>query len=74
MHPLLQSSKYYMRSKDYIVFSAQTQRDRNANTEENRVKLLDELQRMYGDAVPGDTSVEKRQKHAGLWVFFGSIC
>lgn len=74
MHPLLQSSKYYMRSKDCIAFSAQTQRDRNANTEENRVKLLGELQRMYGDAVPGDTSVEKRQKHAGLWVFFGSLC
>lgn len=25
---------------------------------------------MYGDAVPGDTSLEKRQKHAGLWVVF----
>lgn len=66
MHPLLQFSKYYMKSKDCIAFSAQTQRDRNANTEENRSKLLEELQKMYGDAVPGDTSVEKRQKHAGL--------
>lgn len=68
MQPLLQSSKYYMRSKDCIAFSAQTQRDRNANAEENRSKLLEELQRLYSEAVPGDTSTEKRQKHAALWV------
>lgn len=66
MHPLLRSSKYYMKTKDCISFSAQTQRDKNANAEENRSKLLEELQRMYSESVPGDTSVEKKQKHKAL--------
>lgn len=72
MHPLLEESRYYMRTKDCIAFSAQTQRDRNANAEENRQKLLEELQRIYSDAVPGDTSDAKRQKHTVLWVIVGN--
>lgn len=66
MHPLLRSSVHYVRNKDSLSFQAQTGRDRNANAEENRTKLLQELQSMYSDAVPGDTSVQKRQKHAAL--------
>lgn len=66
MRPLLRSSKNYVKSKDCISFQAQTKRDRNANAEENRAKLLEELYDMYGDAVPGDTSVEKVQKHKAL--------
>lgn len=68
MHPHLRSSKYYVKGKDCVSFAAQTKRDRNANAEENREKLLEELQRMYSDAVPGDTSVEKRKKHGALSV------
>lgn len=66
MRPLLRSSKNYVKGKDCISFQAQTKRDRNANAEENRAKLLEELHRMYSDAVPGDTSVEKVQKHKAL--------
>lgn len=66
MHPLIRSSKHYVKNKDGLLFQAQTGRDRNANAEENRSKLLQELQRMYSDAVPGDTSVEKKKKHAAL--------
>lgn len=68
MHPLLRSSKHYVKNKDSLSFHAQTGRDRNANAEENRSKLLQELQRMYSDVVPGDTGVEKKQKHAALSV------
>lgn len=66
MHPLLRASKHYVKNKDSLSFQAQTQRDRNANAEENRSKLLEELQRMYSDAVPGDTDAEKIKKHQGL--------
>lgn len=66
MRPLLRSSKNYVKGKDCISFQAQTGRDRNANAEENRAKLLEELHRMYTDAVPGDTSSEKVQKHKAL--------
>ncbi|KAI3401107.1 hypothetical protein diail_253 [Diaporthe ilicicola] len=66
MRPLLRSCKNYVKGKDCISFHAQTKRDRNANAEENRAKLLEELHRMYSDAVPGDTSVEKAQKHKAL--------
>lgn len=68
MHPLLRLSKHYVKNKDGLSFHAQTGRDRNANAEENRSKLLQELQRMYSDVVPGDTGVEKKQKHAALCV------
>lgn len=68
LHPLLRTSKHYVKNKDCLLFQAQETRDRNANMEDNRSKLFGELQRMYSDAVPSDTSVEKKQKHAGLWV------
>lgn len=66
MHPLLRSSKHYVKNKDGLLFQAQTARDKNANAEENRSKLLQELQSMYSDAVPGDTGVDKKKKHAAL--------
>ncbi|ROV93527.1 hypothetical protein VSDG_06821 [Cytospora chrysosperma] len=66
MHPHLRASKYYVKGKDCVSFAAQTKRDRNANAEENREKLVEELQKIYSDAVPGDTSAEKRKKHGAL--------
>lgn len=66
MHPLLRSSKYYVKAKDSVSFAAQTTRDRNANAEENRAKLIEALKSIYNEAVPGDTSVEKRRKHQAL--------
>ncbi|KAJ4388119.1 hypothetical protein N0V93_008724 [Gnomoniopsis smithogilvyi] len=66
VHPLLRTSNHYVKNKDSLSFQAQDSRDRNANADDNRSKLLRELQRMYNDVVPSDTSVEKKQKHAGL--------
>lgn len=68
MQPLLRASKHYVKNRDSLAFQAQTQRDRDSNAEENRSKLLEELHRMYNEAVPGDTSAEKKQKHKGLLV------
>ncbi|KAJ4414794.1 hypothetical protein N0V82_007709 [Gnomoniopsis sp. IMI 355080] len=66
VHSLLRTSNHYVKNKDSLSFQAQDSRDRNANADDNRSKLLKELQRMYSHAVPSDTSVEKKQKHAGL--------
>lgn len=66
VHPLLRTSNHYVKNKDSLSFQAQDSRDRNANAQDNRSKLLKELHRMYSHAVPSDTSVEKKQKHAGL--------
>lgn len=68
VHPLLRSSTHYVKNKDSLLFQAQDSRDRNANAEDNRSKLFGELQSMYSDAVPSETSVEKKKKHAGLLV------
>ncbi|KAF3763664.1 hypothetical protein M406DRAFT_341122 [Cryphonectria parasitica EP155] len=66
LHSPLRLSKHYVRNKDGLAFHAQTSRDRDANAEENKSKLLEELYRMYSDTVPGDTSAEKKRKHQGL--------
>lgn len=66
LQPLLRSSKHYVKNKDSLLFHAQDSRDRNANAEENRNKLLQELQSLYSKAVPGDTSEETKQKHVAL--------
>ncbi len=66
LHPRLRASRYYSSRNDCLSLQAQTQRSRSANAEENRQKLFDELVGMYGDAVPGETSADKQQKHAAV--------
>ncbi|KAI0838481.1 hypothetical protein F5Y06DRAFT_296559 [Hypoxylon sp. FL0890] len=63
---VLRSSKYYTKRNDSITIQAQTQRNRSANTNENRSKLAEELQRMYKEHVPGETSVKKIKKYEAL--------
>ncbi|EKJ72136.1 hypothetical protein FPSE_07674 [Fusarium pseudograminearum CS3096] len=41
----------------------QDSRSRDANADDNRRKLTDEVMRMYKEATPAETSVEKRKKH-----------
>ncbi|KAI1139374.1 hypothetical protein F5Y05DRAFT_381755 [Hypoxylon sp. FL0543] len=62
----LRSSRYYSKGSDSISIQAQTQRNRSANTNENRLKLVEELQRIYKEKVPGETSVEKIKKYEAL--------
>ncbi|KXJ90755.1 hypothetical protein Micbo1qcDRAFT_72701 [Microdochium bolleyi] len=62
----LRSSKYYVRRNDSISVQAQTQRSRTANTDENRGKLLEEIQRMYKENVPGTTSLDTKKKHGAI--------
>lgn len=66
MHPRVRSSKFYTKNTDSISFQAQTGRDRNANAEENRQKMFEELQNIYTEAVPGESSPDKRRKIQGL--------
>lgn len=60
----LRSSRYYTARNDSLMFSAQTERDRNANLDENREKLIQELKRIYAETVPGETDPRKVKKHA----------
>ncbi|KAI1469145.1 uncharacterized protein F4812DRAFT_422168 [Daldinia caldariorum] len=62
----LRSSKYYSRRNDSITIQAQTQRSRSANTDDNRLKLTEELHRIYRERVPGTTSGEKIKKYEAL--------
>ena len=62
----LRSSKYYVKRSDSILVQAQTQRSRAANTDENRAKLVEEIERMYKDLVPGITSPDTKKKHAAM--------
>jgi hypothetical protein len=66
MHSYLRASKYYTAQKDCLSFQAQDSRSRTVNTEENVKKLWEEISRIYEEAVPSETSPEKRQKYAQL--------
>jgi peptidyl-tRNA hydrolase ICT1 len=66
MHPHLRASKYYTSQKDCLSLQAQTSRSRTANEEENVHKLYEEIQRIYEETVPSETSPLKRQKYAQL--------
>lgn len=66
MHSHLRASKYYTTQKDCLSFQAQDSRSRTANSEENVKKLWEEISRIYEEAVPSETSPEKRQKYAQL--------
>ncbi|KAI1654384.1 hypothetical protein F4813DRAFT_370642 [Daldinia decipiens] len=62
----LRSSKYYSKRNDSITIQAQTQRSRSANTDDNHLKLVEELQKIYREQVPGTTSSEKIKKYEAL--------
>ncbi|KAI4869946.1 hypothetical protein F4820DRAFT_344391 [Hypoxylon rubiginosum] len=68
----LRTSRYYAKGNDSITIQAQTQRSRSANNEENHQKLAEELQKIYGEHVPGTTSSEKIQKYEALEKSFHS--
>ncbi|KAB5542681.1 hypothetical protein GE09DRAFT_1136115 [Coniochaeta sp. 2T2.1] len=66
LHSGLRDSRYYAERNDCISLQAQTSRSRTANAEENHQKLFHEIQRLYDERVPSETSPEKRQKYAQL--------
>ncbi|KAI5462302.1 hypothetical protein BGZ63DRAFT_354448 [Mariannaea sp. PMI_226] len=66
LHSSIRKSKYYTSSSDSLAFQAQTSRSRTANAEENRTKLLEEVMRIYNEAVPSETSEEKKKKHEAV--------
>ncbi|SPO01177.1 uncharacterized protein DNG_03924 [Cephalotrichum gorgonifer] len=60
----LRSSRFYTARTDSLTFSAQTERHRSANIDENKDKLVQELRRIYAETVPGETDPGKAKKHA----------
>lgn len=66
LHAGLRSSKYYVQRNDAVSIQAQTHRSRAANTDDNRQKLFDEIEKLYRGAVPNETDPEKTRKHAAL--------
>ncbi|EEY17477.1 conserved hypothetical protein [Verticillium alfalfae VaMs.102] len=63
MSTRIRASKYYTSRSDSLSFQAQTHRHRDANTDENLEKLVEEVQRIYRESVPGETTPGKRKKH-----------
>ncbi|KAK3941349.1 hypothetical protein QBC46DRAFT_382980 [Diplogelasinospora grovesii] len=66
LHPGIRSSKYYAKGSDCITIQAQDHRSRTANTKENHLKLFNELQRLYEETVPNETSPDKKHKYEAL--------
>ncbi|KAH6653171.1 hypothetical protein BKA67DRAFT_310489 [Truncatella angustata] len=66
MHSPLRSSRYYTSRTDSLTIQAQTQRSRSANTDENFDKLVEEIRRIYREAVPGVTNTKKAKKYEAL--------
>ncbi|OLN94307.1 hypothetical protein CCHL11_02806 [Colletotrichum chlorophyti] len=66
LHRGIRTSKYYTAGSDSLTFQAQTHRNRAANMDENQQKLIDEVKRIYQEAVPGETSADKKKKHAEI--------
>ena len=63
LHSRIRSSPYYTKRNDSVSFQAQAERSRSANADDNRQKLFDELVRLYREAVPGESSPDKKQKY-----------
>ncbi|KAL4730310.1 hypothetical protein ACLX1H_002343 [Fusarium chlamydosporum] len=63
LHPSIRQSKYYTATNDSLTFQAQDSRSRDANAEDNRRKLTEEVIRIYKEATPAETSTEKKKKH-----------
>ncbi|WYZ34244.1 hypothetical protein EsH8_I_000520 [Colletotrichum jinshuiense] len=66
LHRGIRGSKYYAARSDSLTFQAQTHRQRDANADENQEKLIDEVKRIYQETVPGETSTDKKKKHAEI--------
>ena len=66
LHYRLRSSRYYVARNDALSFSAQTERHRTANVEENREKLEQELRKIYAETVPGKVDPKKVKRHAEM--------
>ncbi|ROT35780.1 hypothetical protein SODALDRAFT_51123 [Sodiomyces alkalinus F11] len=66
LHPGVRASKYYTARTDCLTIQDQTHRQRSANTDENFRKLVEEVQRIYQERVPNESSPAKQQKYIEL--------
>ncbi|KAF5023943.1 hypothetical protein F66182_3981 [Fusarium sp. NRRL 66182] len=63
LHVGIRKSRYYTATNNSLTFQAQDSRSRDANAEDNRRKLIQEVTRIYEDVTPAETSTEKKKKH-----------
>lgn len=70
LHPGIRKSRYYTATNDSLTFQAQDSRSRDANAEDNRRKLIEEITSIYKDVIPAETSAEKKKKHEEMSVAF----
>ncbi|KAJ9428573.1 hypothetical protein QL093DRAFT_2571342 [Fusarium oxysporum] len=68
LHPGIRKSRYYTATNDSLTFQAQDSRSRDANAEDNRRKLIEEVTSIYKDVIPAETSAEKKKKHEEMSV------
>ena len=66
LHGAVRASKYYTAGNDSLTFHAQAQRSRTANADENQEKFFGEVDRIYRDNVPAETSGDKKKKHDNM--------
>jgi hypothetical protein len=52
-----------------MSISSQDERSRDMNTNSNRQKLVQEIERIYMNTVPNETSGETKDKYKKLYVF-----
>ncbi len=62
----MRASRFCNVREDSLALQAQTERSRTANLAENRIKLANELRRIYKETIPGETSKETVEKHEVL--------
>jgi peptidyl-tRNA hydrolase ICT1 len=68
LHPGIRKSRYYTATNDSLTFQAQDSRSRDANAEDNRRKLIEEVTSIYKDVIPAETSAEKKKKYEEMSV------
>ncbi|KAL8376004.1 hypothetical protein RB595_007218 [Gaeumannomyces hyphopodioides] len=66
MHSGVRGSRYYVEGSDSISISSQDERSRDMNTATNRQKLWQEIQRIYAEAIPGETDEATKEKYRKL--------
>lgn len=70
LHRGMRASKHYTTRNDCLLFQAQESRDRAANADDNRAKLVDEVLSVYRNVVPGETGSDKVKKFEAVYVLF----
>lgn len=62
LHPGLRQSRYFTSKSQSLVITSEESRNQHDNQEKCKVKLHDLIREVGRESVPGETSVETRQR------------